>query len=122
MTDTTPRVEQRHIDLANDYLNSAFRCTATLAERFAQFEADHLAQHRQPGQSGGEVDFNLPAHMDEAFVAAWCKMEDAGYQYSEGNVEKVHLGWLMAQQFTPSTERERRLEQALRQYATGYTD
>jgi hypothetical protein len=37
------RIEQRHIDLANDYLSSAFRCTATLAERFAKFEADHLA-------------------------------------------------------------------------------
>jgi len=33
-------IEQRDIDAANDYLGSAFRCTATLAERFAK--------HRQP--------------------------------------------------------------------------
>jgi len=47
-------VEQVDIDLANDYLNSAFRCTATLAERFAKArieataakdaETDRLAQ------------------------------------------------------------------------------
>jgi len=29
-------VTQEDIDLANDYLSSAFRCTATLAERFAK--------------------------------------------------------------------------------------
>jgi len=29
-------VTQADIDLANDYLSSAFRCTATLAERFAK--------------------------------------------------------------------------------------
>lgn len=50
-------------------------------------------------EAGREIDFNLPPHMDPTFVEAWCKMEDEGYRYSEGNVAKVHLGWLMAHKF-----------------------
>jgi hypothetical protein len=33
---------------------------------------------------------------DAAFMAAWAEMERQGYQYSDSNVEKVHLGWQMA--------------------------
>ena len=41
--------------------------------------------------------FDISPHADAKFVAAWSKMESAGYIYSESNVAKVHLGWLMAQ-------------------------
>lgn len=44
-------------------------------------------------------DWDLAPHDDPEFVAAWCKMEDEGYIYSESNVAKVHLGWLMARKY-----------------------
>ncbi len=36
-------VTQADIDMANDYLSSAFRCTATLAERFARHRIQSLS-------------------------------------------------------------------------------
>ena len=36
------------------------------------------------------------AEDDKDFVAAWNEMESQGYIYSDGNIEKVHLGWEMA--------------------------
>lgn len=60
------------------------------------------------------VDFDLPPHMDSDFVAAWCKMEDDGYSYSESNVAKVHLGWLMARKYVP-TDLAARLREARRE-------
>lgn len=44
-------------------------------------------------------DWDLAPHDNPEFVAAWCKMEDEGYIYSESNVAKVHLGWLMARKY-----------------------
>lgn len=48
-----PEVTQADIDMANDYLSSAFRCTATLAERFARHR---LATLVQPNPEAGAVE------------------------------------------------------------------
>lgn len=42
------------------------------------------------------IDNPLPAEADEAFTIVWMQLEERGYLWSEGNVEKAHLGWLLA--------------------------
>lgn len=53
------------------------------------------------------ADFDQLPDEDAGFSAAWKVMEDRGYQYSEGNVDKVHLGWMLAKAaIIPAMERE----------------
>lgn len=40
----------------------------------------------------------VDAKDDPAFVDAWRKLEEAGFIYSASNIEKVHLGWQIAEQ------------------------
>jgi len=49
-----------------------------------------------PAPSDQAVNFDMSPHDDPEFVAAWLKMEERCYLWSEGNIEKAHLGWLMA--------------------------
>ena len=42
------------------------------------------------------IDNPRPADDDEAFTTVWLQLESRGYLWSEDNVEKVHLGWLLA--------------------------
>lgn len=42
------------------------------------------------------IDDPHPADEDEAFTTVWLQLKSRGYLWSEGNVEKVHLGWLLA--------------------------
>jgi hypothetical protein len=45
-----------------------------------------------------EAVFNSrDASLDEGFLEAWKQMETDGVQYSQSNVNKVHMGWVMAQ-------------------------
>lgn len=43
-----------------------------------------------------KADFDKLSDEDPAFMAAWTQMIARGYQYSQSNVDKVHLGWMMA--------------------------
>lgn len=42
------------------------------------------------------IDEPSPADDDAAFMTVWLQLEARGYLWSEGNVEKAHLGWLLA--------------------------
>jgi len=68
--------------------------------------------------------FDKPPHDDPAFVAAWCKMEDDGYIYSESNVAKVHLGWLLAHRYMLSdlAQEARFLLERLNDFAQEHTE
>jgi len=153
MTDTTPRVEQRHREAADSWMNEWRLCLdqddySGLVQAFAQFEADHLAQHSQPGQSGGEVEqslahqiafYNGPSvsfEVSEGFYLASCdtcgwvgSSEHCGTD-SFGDDSDVFCprcmssgadcGKVAERLDAPSTERERRLEEALRPFADAW--
>ena len=52
------------------------------------------------------VDFDLAPENDPEFMAAWFQMQRRGYQWSEGNIAKAHLGWVMARNTRPTVESE----------------
>lgn len=102
MTDTTPRVEQRHRDLlcriddmyasymgdpdGNDDIHTAREEAARV---IAQFEADHLAQHRQTVQSGGEVaDSDIEFLRDLA--ARLFKYGAPAFGFDQGDTDRLY--------------------------------
>lgn len=73
------KVEQCDIDMANDYLSSAFRCTATLAERFAR----HRLSARTPSAGAGE-DAELIGRVARQL---YCAQEEIRYDQNIAHVE-----------------------------------
>lgn len=72
--------------LGNGYECAALASTPQAADSLAGARVEELPDDY----------FNRSQHDDQPFIDAWTAMEHRGYQYSERNVEKVHLGWQLA--------------------------
>ncbi|WP_200922033.1 hypothetical protein [Novosphingobium sp. Leaf2] len=80
------------------YCSPDLQDAAKQAIRIAQAEASGWS-----GQLTRSASIDTPGEDDHEFLAAWRLMEAKGYQWSEGNIEKAHLGWLMARTAQPVT-------------------
>lgn len=69
-------------------------CSSYLQD--AAKQAIRVAQAEALGVETSDHGLDTCIDDDPAFIAAWRLMEARGYQWSDGNIEKAHLGWLMA--------------------------
>lgn len=72
-----------------------------------QGRAAIAAMNPKPAEAASmreEIDVSKAATSDDfEFSVAWQKMEAKGYQWSEDDIEKAHLGWLMARDNPPAS-------------------